>query len=1513
MKKLYTALLCPLLLCLASIFPQSGQGQVLAWNLNTKTGSEVSDAATTQDANLSSSLLTRGAGVTASGLANAFSSSGWDAPTKAAAIAGNKYYQFTVTAAAGFQVSLSTLDVYFRRSATGPQGFQWQYSLNGFSNPVDTVDVGDTIAYKVTTTNGDQQTQLVLSGIPGLQNVASGTTITFRLYGWLASASGGTFALGRPAGANSLAIGGTVTAAGGGSTPAITVGGAGSLTAFSTITGTASAAQSITVSGANLTNDITLTPNAPYEISTDGGSSYSSLPLTLTQSGGSVSNTTVNIRIAAGAPTGTANANLVITSTGAATQTIALTGNVNSNVAPPQTFTATGVSMSEIDLTATGNAAGDNIVVAFNTSSSFGTPSGALTSGSVLSGGGTVLYSGPSAAFAYQHTGLNPSAIYFYKAWSVDGSLVYSSNGLTAGDTTLNPPAANIVINQVYGGGGNSGATYKNDFIELYNNESNPVNLLGWSVQYNSATGTGTWQKTNLSGTIPAHAFFLIQEAAGASTTAINLPAPDVIAGSAGNPSTISMGAVTAKVILSNSSFAQSGGNPTGPTVIDKVGWGSATGFEGHVADSTSNTTALRRITDGVTTHDNDADFITDAPIPRNSTYTTAPPLVAAFNPPPGSDSLPYNYALSFTFDKKVVKGSGSITLSDGTTSTPIDVNSSDVAISGNTTVLLKNAVLASGKSYSIQISAGAFQDVYGNPFAGILNNSTWTFKTFDGSAAVALPANFNFSSCTGTGLLPDGFTQFSVTGDQVWDCTTFGRKPGDPSFDSAFEHAVQINGYSNGDHLNEDWLISPKFDLSATTYPILSYWSRSAFAGDPLQLKISTDYSGTGDPSLATWTDLNGKFPSVGSDVWTLSNNINLAAFRQGSVYLAWVYKSTTEDGSRYSLDDISLINSLSPPPPSLTVSTTNILLGYAAAGSTVTKKMIVTGNDLTGDITLSTGGGFLISPDSVTFGTTLTIGHDTANNIPEPVYVRFAPPTTNMLFDDSVAVSISDTTVNVSLKGNSIDPSSTLSIVNWNLNWFGTPEVGFGPTDKNLQRQNVRIILPSMKADIYALQEVVDSAGLDAIVATMPGYTYVLNNYGSHSNTAESGHFALNTIQKLAFVYNTAKVANIHTDSLFSFGVNTSADLTTPYYNAFASGRFPYMLTADVTLSDNNGGTIVKQLRLINIHGKANSGSNPADLLTSYNRRKDGAHYLDSLIKNIYGSDNVILLGDYNDDLDSTITNGIHPRYSSYKEFTDDSALYIFPTKILSQQGFHSDVNFTGSIIDNVIISKPLAPYYLPNSATILTEVSELVNKYGTTTTDHYPVFTQMSFSPPVPLPVKLLDFTGARQGQTVKLSWTTTEESNSKEFDIERSPDGAHFLPIGTVAAKGYSQTATAYQFIDQDPLAGANFYRLRQVDLDARSEYSKTVRVQFAKALSLRINPNPTHATLYLTVDNATDVRSIQILDLSGRVVKSIIPTGAIQGLPVNVAGLARGVYTVKVVSKDALTTTKLLIQ
>ncbi|HIJ88655.1 MAG TPA: DNRLRE domain-containing protein [Desulfuromonadales bacterium] len=194
-----------------------------------------------------------------------------------------------------------------------------------------------------------------------------------------------------------------------------------------------------------------------------------------------------------------------------------------------------------------------------------------------------------------------------------------------------------VVISQVYGGGGNTGATYKNDFIELHNNGASAVSLNGWSVQYASATGT-SWAVTPLTNvTLQPGQYYLIQEAAGASTTAINLPTPDATG-------TIAMSGTAGKVALVTSTTALTCGATcaTNAAVRDYVGFGTtANNFEGTgPTPAPSNTTAVLRAGNGCSdTDNNNVDFAAGAPTPRNSATALNACTVIVVNGACGGDN----------------------------------------------------------------------------------------------------------------------------------------------------------------------------------------------------------------------------------------------------------------------------------------------------------------------------------------------------------------------------------------------------------------------------------------------------------------------------------------------------------------------------------------------------------------------------------------------------------------------------------------------------------------------------------------------------------------------------------------------------------------------------------------------------------------------------------------------------------------------------------------------------------
>ncbi|WP_394552456.1 ExeM/NucH family extracellular endonuclease [Agromyces sp. MMS24-JH15] len=180
--------------------------------------------------------------------------------------------------------------------------------------------------------------------------------------------------------------------------------------------------------------------------------------------------------------------------------------------------------------------------------------------------------------------------------------------------------SAPVIIDEVYGGGGNSGATLKQDFIELYNPGSAAVSLAGWSVQYASATGAFSASLTTpLTGSIPAGGHFLVGQGFGAGGS-VDLPTPDVTG-------TIAMGAAAGKVALVNTTTALTCGTTAGTScagsasVVDFVGFGTtATAFAGTgPTPAPSATASVSRNATHANTANNAADFTAGVPSPANA------------------------------------------------------------------------------------------------------------------------------------------------------------------------------------------------------------------------------------------------------------------------------------------------------------------------------------------------------------------------------------------------------------------------------------------------------------------------------------------------------------------------------------------------------------------------------------------------------------------------------------------------------------------------------------------------------------------------------------------------------------------------------------------------------------------------------------------------------------------------------------------------------------------------------
>ena len=183
--------------------------------------------------------------------------------------------------------------------------------------------------------------------------------------------------------------------------------------------------------------------------------------------------------------------------------------------------------------------------------------------------------------------------------------------------------SAQVVISQIYGGGGNVGSVYSNDYVEIFNRSTSPITIDGWTLQYAAATGS-SWDRVFLSGRMEVGQRYLVSLYHGAQSTG-SLPAADIQAG-------INLSAQEGKLAIVNNTINLQGSNPQGRTIVDFVGYGAANGYEGNPAFAIDNSHGLFRTAQGCTdTKNNRNDFIVGSPQPRNKSWG----LIPCFAPAP--------------------------------------------------------------------------------------------------------------------------------------------------------------------------------------------------------------------------------------------------------------------------------------------------------------------------------------------------------------------------------------------------------------------------------------------------------------------------------------------------------------------------------------------------------------------------------------------------------------------------------------------------------------------------------------------------------------------------------------------------------------------------------------------------------------------------------------------------------------------------------------------------------------
>ncbi|WP_103069112.1 T9SS type A sorting domain-containing protein [Aquimarina sediminis] len=303
-------------------------------------------------------------------------------------------------------------------------------------------------------------------------------------------------------------------------------------------------------------------------------------------------------------------------------------------------------------------------------------------------------------------------------------------------------------------------------------------------------------------------------------------------------------------------------------------------------------------------------------------------------------------------------------------------------------------------------------------------------------------------------------------------------------------------------------------------------------------------------------------------------------------------------------------------------------------------------------------------------------------------------------------------------------VPKEDTFDVVAWNIEWFGDENnspVGQNPLSDAIQRDSTATVLQKLNADVYAVEEIADDTLFAELVDLLPGYEYILSDAVSRPGSG-------GVSQKVGFIYNTETVSVVETRAMFTSihplynGGDASAlvDYPSDTDRFYASGRLPFLMTADVTI---NG--VTERIDMIALHARANSSNDPQN---RYDMRKYDVEVLKDSLDVNFANNKVILLGDYNDDVDETVAD-IPSTISSFQEYVNDSINYNIVSSALSEAGFRSFV-FRENMIDHIAITNELNDAYIENSVSVHYEVYD--NDYAFTTSDHLPVSARFLLEP-------------------------------------------------------------------------------------------------------------------------------------------------------------------------------------
>lgn len=998
-----------------------------------------------------------------------------------------------------------------------------------------------------------------------------------------------------------------------------------------------------------------------------------------------------------------------------------------------------------------------------------------------------------------------------------------------------------VVISQIYGGGGNTGATYTNDFIELFNRSASAVDIAGWSIQYaNASSASGNWTVTTLTPTSPATTiivnpgqYFLVKLGSGGANGAA-LPTADFTG-------TTNMGTTDGRVaLLSNNTQLTAGQCPTGNTALkDLVGYGTAaTCFEGSAPTAKpSATNAAYRASNGCTDTDNNgSDFALAAVNPRNSaspTNSCGPAVATLFASPNISNlSTPFGVASaaqSFNLSGTTLTGApGNITV---TPSAGLEVS------------------LSSGGTYSTSpISV---------PYASATLAATPVFVRI--VAGTAVGAVTGTVTCSGGGAASNAVV--NVTGNVyqnyyntkanlglnvvgTWSSTPDGSGGSPANFTAAYQYFNIIN-QTNANYTGV-------WDVTGTGSKVI--------VGDGTSVITFTVKADADSVTSATRIDV--------------TNNATLVIQNNRRPFLNTLYNGSTVD---FAQTGITVADTIRIPAITyFNLKLTGGLKYFSGNTTTINGNLVadgvvsMNGNGVSpfstlncfGNITLTNNAMFEPTPAGDAGRITLKMNAPgtqtiTGSNALNPIYLfRLQRDTTS----SSSVIVLGGTTTTLALGnpsggGLSLNQgAATTTILNIGSNYVG---IGLGG--------------------------VVTTSSLGKITATLGTIAI-----GKTTGAANAGTLRFTSGSTLAQLLIQCDVAFTR-DTIFIADNIDVATLT------LTKGRI--VVNPGIVLNVVAGGTVTGGSATAYVDGKLartstgtgavsfplGQGGKYAPLTMSYPLGQAIAQYFYSGY------------GNYTID---PATLGTYPGYHvSAQEYwrVDPGTSFTSPATMVF---YYTDVNSIITDPLNVYVAhNDLTDWNdlggTPDGANTTTS--------GFVTVSNVTTFSPFTFAARVAgvVPVKLEYIKAKKATAGIAINWKVSCLSTSISMELQRSADTRNFNSITTINAS-QARCGLPFDYTDIQPLNGKNFYRLKMTDADGKVSYSPVVAVLNGITGVTIAGLYPTVVTsetsLSIAADKSTTLETM-ITDINGKLIRTsrqLINDGS-NLVKVDCSSLPAGVY------------------